>query len=901
MEWFGPAPLFEPRRGGGDRPSRLSRKTEELEVEEARNRQKELQEIIVAAENVETILATVRELEGAIVISTALHRLGKVPVSPQAFKDPRFQLLLDRFKSRMPFFGSRQIANSLHGLGAVNYRGPGPWMEVSVQTQRRIHEFEPQHVSNTLWACARMQLQEPLMIRALTARAIEDIQRFCPLDISICTWAFATLKHREPEWLRAVVRARCEFADFSPQNMSNFVWGLSTLGFRHDNMVLAVGREASRKIQDFIPQELSNFSWALATMDLCDNLMLRAIAEEADRRGEEVNSWDPQSLSNMMWAYATLAVKDDPLFRRLLDASICRILDHDTQNLANSSWATAMVGFRCSRWLNAAAEAAVRKIRECQTLHLAQLAFAFARFCTTGERFGFLPTLLEETLRRVEEFPPQSLFDVHDALVFFKLMPPNTSIERRLSCCFEETLKKLEDFARLGAQGRPSGAEVAAYQRSVEQSDIVTLGEHWTLAFLKHFGMLCPADDGFIPSARRRILDFRAEEAAKDPVSRSIFHRAQCAWQLGIQGDADGALADGLFESGEPIAGAPAGHGLYVCRLRHTREGDAEIQALCAALGTSALRSGRGQGLKLNLHLSDVPCVSCLGCTLQFQFRYPGVLKVSFDRGRVLQQDSVPIPRPPPPPSKRGNAVPYAPLASTTPHDGVDRSMLRKDVPQRDVTTFYMNSVANIGGFALPLSRHVGPNGQVHAFEPFRVLHQLLTANCAINGLLSCFTYHAALGSKAEKRRRRMPGLAAVGNPSKSFVVDSVASELLIHHDSGGRMETVEVVRLDEKLDLERLDVMKIDVESGEYDMLLGAEQTIRRHQPLIYVEDSEAEGSQGSPTRVVELLGQHSYTCYDPREFGLALMTSTLCVPPRLNEEVRARIRNIRWSGPPR
>ena len=266
---------------------------------------------------------------------------------------------------------------------------------VSVQTQRRIHEFEPQHVSNTLWACARMQLQEPLMLRALTSRAIEDIQRFCPLDISICTWAFATMKRREPEWLRAVVRARCEFGDFSPQNMSNFVWGLSTLGFRNDNMVLAVGREASKKIQDFIPQELSNFSWALATMDLCDNLMLRAIAEEVERRGPEVNNWDPQSLSNMMWAYATLALKDDPLFRRLLDASIERIQDHDTQNLANSSWAAAMVGFRCSRWLTAASAAAVRKIRECQTLHLAQLAFAFARFVFKGEAQGFLQALLE--------------------------------------------------------------------------------------------------------------------------------------------------------------------------------------------------------------------------------------------------------------------------------------------------------------------------------------------------------------------------------------------------------------------------------------------------------------------------------------------------------------------------
>ncbi|CAK9097211.1 unnamed protein product [Durusdinium trenchii] len=675
MEWFGPAPLFaEPKRREGPRLSRKS--AEELEIEEARNRQKELQEIIVTAENVETILSTVRELEGAIVISTALHRLGKVKVSAHVFRDPRFHLLLERFKSRLPFFGSRQIANSLHGLGAISYRGGGAWVEmVSIQTQRRIHEFEPQHVSNTLWACARMQLQEPLMLRALTCRAIEDIDRFCPLDISICTWAFATLKHREAEWLRAVVRARCEFADFSPQNMSNFVWGLSTLGFRHDNMVLAVGREAARKIRDFIPQELSNFSWALATMDLCDNLILRAIAEEVDRRGDEVNSWDPQSLSNMMWAYATLALKDDPLFQRLLDASIARIEDHDTQNLANTSWAAAMVGFRYSRWLDACARKAVEKIQECQTLHLAQLAFAFARFVAKGDQHQFLPTLLKETLRRLEEFPPQSLFDVHDALVFFQAFPAPPSgeclrMERRLSEHFEDTARTLETFARRSAErgGRPSMEEVTKYQRSVEQADIVTLGEHWTLAFLKRFGLLCSSEDRFIHSARRRILDFRDEASVTDPVSRSIFHRAQCVWQLGIQGDTDGALADGLFESGEPVAGAPAGHGLYVCRLRHTREGDAEIQALCAALDTSVMRSGR------------VP---------------EGVLQISFDRGRVQSEDSRPIPRPPPPPSKRGNPVPYAPLPTTPPHDGVDRSMVRKERPKdEDRTSFYLNPLA---------------------------------------------------------------------------------------------------------------------------------------------------------------------------------------------------------------
>eukprot|EP00439_Symbiodinium_sp_Y106_P067474 s1051_g11.t1 len=207
---------------------------------------------------------------------------------------------------------------------------------------------------------------------------------------------------------------------------------------------------------------------------------------------------------------------------------------------------------------------------------------------------------------------------------------------------------------------------------------------------------------------------------------------------------------------------------------------------------------------------------------------------------------------------------------------------------------------ANIGGFALPLSKHVGPDGQVHAFEPFRNIFQVLTANCAINGLLSCFTYHNALGNATEQRRRPMPGLGAVGNPSKSFVVDEIASELLVHHDSLGRSETVSVVRLDDKLKLDRLDVMKIDVESGEYDMLLGAGATIRAHQPLIYVEDSESD--KPPPTRVMRLLSDlHSYWCADPKEFGLQLMTSTLCVPQRMVGEIRDRIRKIRWTGPPR
>eukprot|EP00435_Cladocopium_sp_Y103_P010718 s1313_g2.t2 len=96
--------------------------------------------------------------------------------------------------------------------------------------------------------------------------------------------------------------------------------------------------------------------------------------------------------------------------------------------------------------------------------------------------------------------------------------------------------------------------------------------------------------------------------------------------------------------------------------------------------------------------------------------------------------------------------------------------------------------------------------------------------------------------------------------------------------------------------------VIKIDVESGEYEMLLGAEQTIRKFQPVIYVEDSEAETLGATKTPTAQWLQKaQGYSCHDPRDFDLVLMTSTLCVPQSLKQEVRERIRRIRWSGPPR
>ena len=94
-------------------------------------------------------------------------------------------------------------------------------------------------------------------------------------------------------------------------------------------------------------------------------------------------------------------------------------------------------------------------------------------------------------------------------------------------------------------------------------------------------------------------------------VNEDWYGKPPCSWLNSCNHSYQGGSRCGFWDpqppGGEPICGAPASHGLYVCRLRHTREGDAEIQALCAALDTSVLRGGKApQGLKLNLHLSDL-------------------------------------------------------------------------------------------------------------------------------------------------------------------------------------------------------------------------------------------------------------------------------------------------------
>lgn len=140
---------------------------------------------------------------------------------------------------------------------------------------------------------------------------------------------------------------------------------------------------------------------------------------------------------------------------------------------------------------------------------------------------------------------------------------------------------------------------------------------------------------------------------------------------------------------------------------------------------------------------------------------------------------------------------------------------------------------ANIGAHTLDLAWAVGPTGRVHAFEPQRIIFQMLCANMALNGITNVHCHHAAAGAE--------DGYAVV--PELDYSIKGNFGSVSLERTTTG--ERVPKVRLDSLLALDRLRLLKIDVEGMEQEVILGARALIERFKPVLYVENDRLDRSE--------------------------------------------------------
>jgi FkbM family methyltransferase len=186
---------------------------------------------------------------------------------------------------------------------------------------------------------------------------------------------------------------------------------------------------------------------------------------------------------------------------------------------------------------------------------------------------------------------------------------------------------------------------------------------------------------------------------------------------------------------------------------------------------------------------------------------------------------------------------------------------------------------ANIGTHTLTFARAVRPGGFVIAYEPQRIVFQALCANLAVNSIANVDARCAAVGAAAGWAQ--IPDL----DPNQPNNFGGVAVD-----PAGSRR--VPLVRLDDDLPfLDRLRLIKIDVEGMELDVLRGAEGLIRRFMPFLYVENDRPELSETLIRHIWKLdyrLYWHTPALFNPENFfgdpvdifGGIGSVNMLCVP---------------------
>lgn len=137
---------------------------------------------------------------------------------------------------------------------------------------------------------------------------------------------------------------------------------------------------------------------------------------------------------------------------------------------------------------------------------------------------------------------------------------------------------------------------------------------------------------------------------------------------------------------------------------------------------------------------------------------------------------------------------------------------------------------ANQGQFTLPLSRIVGGEGCVVAFEPVPENFAALAENVALNGLSNVNLRRNALGGKSGTR-------TFFFERQRCTMGTFVESAVKLNADAP-RIEVVTEC-MDELVaaGVKPPDCIKIDVEGAAGEVLSGCRETLRRRRPALFVE----------------------------------------------------------------
>lgn len=156
---------------------------------------------------------------------------------------------------------------------------------------------------------------------------------------------------------------------------------------------------------------------------------------------------------------------------------------------------------------------------------------------------------------------------------------------------------------------------------------------------------------------------------------------------------------------------------------------------------------------------------------------------------------------------------------------------------------------AQSGFYTLLLSKLVGPQGNVVAFEPFPANFRVLAENVRLNGLSNVIPRQEAVSAQSGELSLTMP-------PGQANLL---AGPLLAGEATQDVI--VRAVSLDDWASASgsQINFLKMDIEGAETDVLRGAQRVLHDHRPIMVIELHGNNAGQGDHP-VLSLLQQARY-----------------------------------------
>lgn len=177
----------------------------------------------------------------------------------------------------------------------------------------------------------------------------------------------------------------------------------------------------------------------------------------------------------------------------------------------------------------------------------------------------------------------------------------------------------------------------------------------------------------------------------------------------------------------------------------------------------------------------------------------------------------------------------------------------------------FIDAGANIGYYTLLASTIVGDYGSVHSFEPTPNTFRILESNCIKRK--NIFLNKCALFS--EETTLTFNDYGEKYSTRNSFVIARFSDKRALQQVVPQRI-VVSVITIDKYVKQRKIvpNFIKIDVESAEYFVLKGMQQTIEDSNPIITIEVGDM-GIQGIPSSraCLQYLIDRGYRAYEYKD----------------------------------